>query len=293
MTIIANLQTTAAGFDGKNLINYGRYPIANAGHSVRQKIIEKVKSDLADDGCALLDGFLNEFGLGIILNEALERRSTAYFSNNNRTNAYFSTPDPSLPNTHPVNIMMDRTNGFITSDQFEPTTNACQFYHWHPLLRFLADCLDKDQLYIYADPISNMIINVCSPGTQFNWHFDTNEFTITMLLKPASSGGYFEYAPAIRTADDENYTGVAEVLKGKSDRVKRLQLKPGDLQFFLGRYALHQVTKNTGDDDRLLIIMSFTEQPDVVGSKQRVKQLYGRLAKAHHQDRSRNDNLMD
>ena len=51
------------------------------------------------------------------------------------------------------------------------------------LKRFLEECLQKDELFIYDDPISNMIINVIKPGQFFNWHFDTNEFTITMLLE--------------------------------------------------------------------------------------------------------------
>ena len=138
-----------------------------------------------------------------------------------------------------------------------------------------------------------MIVNVCTPGTQFNWHFDTNEFTITILLKPASSGGYFEYAPDIRTSSDENYQAVEAVLNGDREKVKRLNLQPGDLQFFLGRYALHQVTQNTGDDDRMLIIMSFTDEPGVIGSKQRVQQLYGKTTAAHEQQTKRSDGLRD
>jgi len=280
-------------FNGRKLINYERYPIADSRNPARKQVIDTVRSEIAEDGCALLDGFLSDFGLSTLLGEALDRRSSAYFSDKTRANAYFSAPDPSLPDSHPVNIMMDRTNGFITSDQFEPACFSYRFYHWDSLSRFLADCLGRKQLYIYADPISNMIINVCSPGTRFNWHFDTNEFTITMLLQPASRGGYFEYVPDIRSSSNEEYDEVASVLNGDRNRVRRLQLKPGDLQFFLGRYALHQVTRNTGNNDRLLIIMSFTENPDVIGSKRRVKQLYGKLAKVHEKERIRNDNLAD
>lgn len=74
--------------------------------------------------------------------------------------------------------------------------------------------------------------------------------------------------------------------------MKRLNLEPRDLQFFLGRYSLHQVTKNTGDNDRLLIIMSFTDQPNLIGNKRRVRQLYGKSTDVHEQQ-VRNDNLMD
>ena len=282
-----------SGLDCRILINHRRYPIADLENPKRQDIIDQVKASLDEDGCALLDNFLSASGLDAILGEATERRETAYFSSENRTNAYFSSPDTTLPDTHPVNIMMNRTNGFITSDQFDSTSTAYQLYHWQPLIRFIADCLGKDQLHIYADPISNMIVNVCSPGTRFNWHFDTNEFTITMLLKPAGSGGYFEYTPNIRNSKDERYDDVAGVLKGDRKSVKRLNLKPGDLQLFLGRYSLHQVTENTGTDDRLLIIMSFTDQPEVIGSKQRVQQLYGKLTAAHNEQRVRSDTLMD
>lgn len=277
----------------QELIDYSKYPIDQDSDPARQIVVDQVKVDLARDGCTLLEGFLSEQGLQALLDEALERRHLAYFSDQKTTNAYLADTDDRLPQTHPVNTLLQRTNGFVTSDHFGDESISRQLYNWQPLRRFLADCLNKETLHIYADPVSNMIVNVCTPGTQFNWHFDTNEFTITMLLKSATSGGVFEYAPNIRTATDENYDEVSEVLANQSGRVKRLVLKPGDLQFFLGRYSLHQVTKNTGDDDRLLIIMSFTEQPGLIGSKQRVQQLYGKTNDVHEQQKVRSDGLRD
>ena len=83
------------------------------------------------------------------------------------------------------------------------------FSYWEPLKHFLADCLNKQELFIYEDPISNMIINVGKQGEKFNWHFDTNEFTITLLLQAADSGGIFEYIPNLRKPDDECFDEVA------------------------------------------------------------------------------------
>ena len=278
---------------GRALINHAKYPIDEPGHPLRQAAVEQVQSALDGDGCALLTAFLSEYGLTMLLNEALARRQSAYFSRQTDTNAYFSPPDPTLPDNHPVNILMSRTNGFITSDQFDDRSMARQLYRWPSLGQFLADCLGKPNLHLYDDPISNMIVNVCPPGTRFNWHFDTNEFTITMLLKPARSGGYFEYVPHIRTPRDERYQDVANVLLGDRQQVTQLVLEPGDLQFFLGRFSLHQVTENTGTEDRLLLIMSFTEQSGLIGSRQRVKQLYGKLSHEHQRQRLRNDTLRD
>jgi hypothetical protein len=275
------------------LINHQRYPIDEADNPLRRQAVEQARAELARDGCALLKDFLSETGLSALLDEALERRPKAFFSEHKRTNAYLNSPDRNLPQDHPVNIRMDRTNGFVTSDHFGEETLSRQLYYWEPLGKFIGDCLAKQELYIYADPVSNMIVNVGTPGSRFNWHFDTNEFTITMLLKPASSGGYFEYVPNIRNARDECYDAVSEVLDGSRNRVKRLDLQPGDLQLFQGRFSLHQVTENTGPDDRLLLIMSFAEEPEMVGSKERVQQLYGKTTEAHELQRVRADGLLD
>ncbi len=278
------------------LIDHRRYPIDDVKHPQRRRVIEECRKALAGDGCAVLNGFISPYGLECLLTEVQERKPLAYFSKSKKTNVYFSSDDPSLPSDHPRRIFLDRTNGFVTSDYFDDNTAARRLYYWPPLTRFIADCLGKETLYIYDDPVSNMIVNVGKSGTCFNWHFDTNEFTITMLLKPAASGGQFEYIPNLRSAEDENYEAVSRVLKGDGTQIVRLGLNPGDLQLFLGRFSLHRVTENTGDTDRLLLIMSFAEKPGMIGSRHRIQELYGKVTDAHiaaERNRVRNDGLMD
>ena len=189
---------------------------------------------------------------------------------------------------------MERTNGFISADNYGEDTVSHRLYYWRPLKEFLTECLDKEELFIYEDPVSNMIVNVGRPGEQFNWHFDTNEFTITMLLQSAESGGHFEYVPNLRNPNDECYSDVKSVLDGDRSHVKRLTLNAGDLQLFLGRFSLHRVTTNAGTRDRLLLIMSFAEKPGMVGSKVRVKDLYGKVTDAHRSGGPiRSDGLLD
>ena len=276
-----------------DIINHNRYPIDEPGDSRRRAIIDQVKSELADDGCAVIRDFFSARGLEALLTEASERKAQTYYSERKQCNVYLNDGDPDFPADHPLNIFIPRTNGFITADLFDESTTAHQLYYWEPLSQFLAECLGKLKLFIYEDPVSNMIVNVGKPGQQFNWHFDTNEFTITMLLKPARSGGIFEYVPQLRTATDECYEEVKGVLDGDRSRVKQLELNAGDLQIFLGRFALHQVTANSGNDDRLLLIMSFSEKPGMIGSLARVKDLYGKITTAHSNNKVRADNLVD
>jgi hypothetical protein len=280
----------------KAIIDHDNYPIDETDHPKRLQVIEQVRAQLAVDGCAVVRNFFSAEGLQALLSEAIERKPEAYYSPKKDCNVYLGDRNEGYPPDHPRNTFMPRTNGFVRADTFDDDTASRRLYYWEPLKQFLADCLDKPELFIYEDPISNMIVNVGKKGQQFNWHFDTNEFTITLLLKPATSGGHFEYVPTLRTPQDECYDDVKKVLNGDRSRVKRLELNAGDLQFFLGRFSLHQVTKNTGDEDRLLLIMSFTEQPGVIGSLYRVKDLYGKVTEAHFKNEQslvRADGLLD
>ncbi len=279
--------------DCRDIIKHDLYPIDQPEHPLRRAVVEQVRSELAVDGCAVIRGFFSDAGLAALLAEAEARKAQAYYSPNKSCNVYLNDGDPDFPPDHPLNIFLPRSNGFVTADLFGEETAARRLYYWAPLKRFLADCLGKPELFIYADPVSNMIVNVGKTGQQFNWHFDTNEFTITMLLRPAASGGVFEYVPGLRSAADECYDEVRKVLGGDRSRVRRLELEAGDLQFFLGRFSLHQVTENTGPTDRLLLIMSFTEKPGMVGNPQRVRNLYGKVTAAHAQSRVRADHLVD
>lgn len=92
----------------------------------------------------------------------------------------------------------------------------------------------------YDDPLADVIVNTAKAGEGFPWHFDSNNFTVTLALQNAESGSAFEYAPMIRSAG-EQFDEVANVLDGTSDRVRSLNLQPGDLQLFRGRYSLCRV----------------------------------------------------
>ncbi len=275
------------------IIDYERYPIDRIDDPRRQNTVDRVRADLAADGCAVIRGFFSPAGLNALLAEANARKPQTYYSPSKQCNVYLNDGNPDFPADHPLNVFLPRTNGFITADLFGEETAARRLYYWEPLKTFLADCLDKDELFIYEDPVSNMIVNVGKPGQQFNWHFDTNEFTITMLLQPASSGGIFEYVPGLRDAEDEHYDEVKKVLDGDRSRVRQLELNAGDLQFFLGRFSLHQVTENTGNNDRLLLIMSFADAPGMIGSLERVRNLYGKVTDAHQQRQVFSDGLVD
>ena len=160
---------------------------------------------------------------------------------------------------------------------------------------FIKDTLNESEFYRYADPLADVIINVVEKGDGFPWHFDTNNYTVTLAIQNGDQGGHFEYAPNLRTADNENYEGVKAILDGHFDKVHTLELNPGDLQIFKGRYSLHRVSPVSGQSRRYVGIFSFVDQPGMVAKPERAKQLYGRALPVHYKsvDRSRTDELRD
>ena len=76
-----------------------------------------------------------------------------------------------------------------------------------------------------------------------------------------------------------------------------LDLRPGDMQIFRGRYSLHSVSRVAADSKpRHAAIFAYTEQPGVIGRLERTQQLFGRVLQAHidaEQERVRTDALID
>ncbi len=151
----------------------------------------------------------------------------------------------------------------------------------------------KDKFFRYADPLADAIVNVSSEGNGFPWHFDTNNYTVTLAIQNATESGEFEYAPMIRQKD-ENFTEVSKGLKGKSQMVKSIVLRPGDLQLFKGRYSLHRVAPLKGTVPRYVAILSYVEEENMVGSIKRTEQLYGRVLPIYFERvGQRTDNFID
>ena len=275
--------------NARDLINFADYPIDGAG---RAALIEKVQSDLAKDGCAVLKGFLTQKGVEALTAEA-EGVSDKGHRSFNRTNAYFTQDDPSLPADDPRRAFFERSNNFISADNFTKDGALRQIHDFPAFDPFIKDCLGEQNFHRYADPLADVIVNMAEEGAGFPWHFDTNNFTVTLAIQNADEGGAFEYAPAIR-AKTENFGEVAKVLNGTSDKVTILNLEPGDLQLFRGRYSLHRVAPLKGATPRYVAIFSYVEEPGMVGAPERAKQLYGKALPIHYERAGlRADALLD
>jgi len=266
--------------DVLDLVDLDKYPIHLPCSGAFRTLLAEAQSQLCDDGCAVLRGFVRAERITDLVREA-DRVADKGHRSFNRTNVYFTTDDHAYPETHPLRRFFDRSNSFVPADNFGPESHIRSIYEWPLFSAFVQQALDENRFFRYADPLADVIVNVAEEGAGFPWHFDTNNFTVTLAIQNAEQGGEFEYCPNLRTPDDENYSGVAAVLDEQCSSVKTLALQPGDLQIFKGRYSLHRVCPLSGPRRRYVAIYSFVEEPAMVGSPERTRQLYGRVLPVH------------
>jgi len=275
------------------IIDLDRYPLHEPESAAYRKLVDYCRDELAEDGCCVVERFLRPEVIEGLVTEA-EGLATKAHRSSARHNPYFTEDDPALPAGHPCRTFQERTNGFVCMDLIATESPLRSVFDFEPMTQFVAHAFGKRVLYRYADPLAAMPINTMEAGDQFPWHFDTNEFTVTLVIQTSEAGGQFEYAPGIRSPAAENYEAVARVLSGDDRKVRRLDLRAGDIQLFEGRFTLHRVTRVSGTRRRHVAIPSWTARPGMVGQRRRTLEIYGRLTDVHlSQGIERHDRLAD
>ncbi|MFP5019495.1 HalD/BesD family halogenase [Pseudonocardia phyllosphaerae] len=275
-------------------VDLRRFPLHRPGSPEWDDAVATARAGLADDGCAVLTGFVRASWRDRLRAEGERIAPRAHYETRT-VNVYNTEPDDEVPDDHPARVPLQRGNAFVARDRIPGDLLVHRLYTEPAFRAFLAACVGAGELHELADPLAGLCLNVVPPGREHPWHFDTNEIAISLLTRASDAGGTFEYHPDIRSAGAENTAGVTEVLAGRDrDRVRRLDLRCGDLQLFRGRFSLHRVTEVGGSRARHTAIFSYSTRPGVVGTAVRTRQLFGRTLPEHGGSRSApSDGLLD
>ena len=215
----------------ENIFDLERYPIADSEHPLTVDLINKTKEELESIGCAVIPGFIKPQSL-LRMNAEAEKKLGGIHWTSDRNNPYFTKDDPELPEDHPKRFFEERKSGYITLDNLDLDSDLHTIFQSLELREFIRRVLGLEQLFCFADPIAKHPYSIMKEGHYFPWHFDGNEFTVSILIQEAEEGGLFEFVPDIRKPGDENLESVKSILKGSRDRVRSLKLKPGEMQIF-------------------------------------------------------------
>ncbi len=98
-----------------------------------------------------------------------------------------------------------------------------------------------------------------------------------MIQKPLG-GGRFEYVKDVRDADrgDMHYELSEKILDGNVV-ANDLSMDEGALVLFRGRNSMHRVTPVEGEQTRMLVVLAYNTEPDVLLSESARMTFYGRL----------------
>ena len=265
----------------EDLIDLARYPITAPELPAYRRIVAEGRAALDDRAVYTLPGFLTADAVAALVDEGDRQvrdaghREVGYGTPYKEIHSQDLGPGEvgltadtvdsvnSLPADHPRRRTYRRATHGAHYEDFRPDAVIARLYESDALTDFVGDVLGH-RIYRCADRRLSLAIVDIVKGGELGWHFDYNDFVVTILLRPAARGGCFEVAPLIRDDDDENYEGVARVLDGDHPAVRAVPMAPGTMCLFKGRRSLHRVSPVESDQSRLNAVLSYDRRPDVM-----------------------------
>ena len=165
------------------IINLKQYPIQDLGSHIIKELIKKCKNDLDQFSCSTIPNFILPKSLKI-MNAELEQQINEVYMSKESINPYLnSKDDPSLEKSHPKRIFSKRYNGYLNSDLFKKDSEIKILYEQEELLKFISACVGISPIYRWADPLACHAYNIMKSDGILPWHFDSCEFTLSIMLQ--------------------------------------------------------------------------------------------------------------
>jgi hypothetical protein len=259
----------------ERIIDLDRYPLDRLDSAKGEVLVARCRDDLARDGMFNLAGFVRPDALRRAVAELKPVLDRSAFTHRRLHNIYFKDRIDGLAPDHPALRKVETVNHTVCGDQIRGSV-VRQIYEWPPLCRFLACTVGKPELHVMADEMTGTNVMAYRGGEALNWHFDRSEFTTTLLLQAPHAGGDFEYRSGLRSDDDPNYAGVAELLEGRDPLARTLKLTAGTLNVFKGKNTAHRVTMVEGRQERIVAVFSYYDRPGVMFTPEERLGFYGR-----------------
>lgn len=259
----------------RNILNLDRYPLDKAGSLEWNAMVAKAVAELDAQGMFNLEEFVRPDAVQELVAHIKPLMHTESYTHKRLHNIYFQPEIPGLKPEHPALRKVETINHTLCADQIADSM-VLSIYQYPPFARFLAATMGKPQLHVMQDPLASVNVMAYRAGEALNWHFDRSEFTTTLLLQAPEIGGEFEYRSDLRSANDPNYAGVADLLEGRDPQVKRIGLQAGTLNVFRGKNTAHRVTTVKGRVDRYIAVFSYYERPGVTFTDAERLGFYGR-----------------
>lgn len=254
-----------------DVLNLATYPLDKGG-AERDRLVHACREGIRDVGCFVLPGFVSAGAIARIRDELDALAPKATLHSRYRTSYQSRGGDQNFPSIHPRNILhLDRYR-VTRQSVMTPDCGLNQIYHSSHLMNFLEDIFQKPLQRILPNDNSRsatttvayegISVNTQEHGDSLIWHFDNNDFVVTIGIETPDGGGEFQYVPFIRSDADEGYDAIMSVFLGEHPGIRRIMLQPGTLVGFAGRRSIHRVSPIYGTARRVTSVMSFNDKQE-------------------------------
>lgn len=241
------------------IIDLDRYPLHQPESAAALALLSAGRKALASDALFSLAGFVRPEATAFMAAE-LEAR-LPWASRYESMNSAYGFEKEDWPEDHPRTARSLFRYHQILNYQISNDSPLRKIYCWEPLREFLRRLMGYETFHRSECPHLALTSKIAGEGDTDGWQFDGNDVVFSVLLRAPEEGGQFEYAPNIRTDDEQNYDDVAAVLAGKSDLVRVAKLAVGDLNVFQGDQTLHRVSPVVGNRRRIVGLFSYDREP--------------------------------
>ena len=259
------------------LIDLDRYPIHRLDVPDGQTLVEQCRADLDADAAAMLPGFLRQEGLASLATEAegLIPGSRRFARAPRVTFPEDDAPDSGALGKEVRAIKHANAYNQILNYQIPNDSDLRAIYLWPMMTEFVRPVLRVDELHLSQCPHLALTMKAAFEGDTDGWHYDPNDGVVTLVLQASDAGGEFEYAPNIRSLDDQNYAGVKRLFENPEAEGRRFTQAPGTFTFFNGRNSMHRL-KPVGatTKPRIVAIFSYDQRPDQVFGAHYIRMLH-------------------
>jgi hypothetical protein len=245
----------------EELINTAAYPLHHA--EGRAALVAAARRSLAEGGFVRLPGFVLPAAVQAMAREAARACAAGGFRRDYLLGAYGGKSAPDLPEDHPLRRRHPYSMHVVPQDILPEEGLVRRLFAQDMMTDLIRDMLGEPELYRCADPLVSCVTTHLAPGDQHGWHFDANDFVVTLLVQKPEQGGEFEFVPGIRSDGAENYEAVAAAMDGRLPGLRLLPAEAGTLIVFQGKRALHRVTPVRGERTRIIALFSYDRRPDM------------------------------
>jgi hypothetical protein len=227
-----------------------------------------------ETGVCIFDGFLKTEAVEAVLSEIDLCADQAYVSTTSST-VYLEPGSNVWPPGDPRRMEEITTVGTLAEDQLASDSWLRRLHGAAAFQRFIGDIVGSSRLYGYADGLTSINVLVFERGHRLGWHFDEAEYAVTLMLRSASSGGTFEYAPLAPREDGDS--AIRGLISGIREPATA-PLRAGSLMVFGGRDSLHRVTAVRSGGPRIVAVLSYDQCAGRWLSEHDRRLFYGRIA---------------